>query len=1060
MNTARYCLTLVLLSIFSLYVSADLIINLNTGHNKWGYSATHATATQQWNGKPFVMETRMARPSVGTTGFLPRETWFGLYVEDTRNGTRFSFGPFNPSWENNPKEVPYAAVSYLKKGNFTVIRSNLNWICSEQNLFLKADFDGESIRYSISKDGTEYKEALCLIPEKPFSPNLVGITLDSFHSTPCKNLVVKEFRITGDGPAQSDCFDGNKSALWKHSETSRAIFLHPVELEMKWERPASGNNVFDRGQNAEFAFSCRTTELVNHPIEFQIHCQDREGNELWSDSQRFTLTEKPLLLRGHVPAEKINKNGVYQLCIKAVNQGKNLGSIMQQFAVIPASIVTPGKYDRKSPYSGNYFADWNLAARLGIRKVRQTWYDSREFEKQRYAERARANGLLINGPCLNVGFNPQTPAKLQEKAQWITNELLKLEKNYSDFIYCQEIYNEPENWPPTALETDLIPFAALIAQVRQNLRAAKSNLLLMTPGVTHVNLSFLKKMAIVGGSDIADIIAVHGYRSPCRPEFGHEEDVAAIKELFGDKPIYVNEDAYFALTQKKSEEKTSITQPFHTMIELDELTHAVYLQRKYLCQFMAGYALVNQFDSIQNHSLSETEFHRRPALVTLAALTSMLPHPEFIRRNTNPTDHLWITEWVSDEKTFTILWSLNGFHEVQLESSEPMLARDCFGNDITSGKQLFLIVGGAPIFVLGKKISLIRRELTTNHPVIILPEENPLGGKPFDMEIVGRARNMTQSEITVKLCNNSGREFEGIATPHFMNDAPASWYFEPTSCPVKLSPGEKITLVFVPKGRVTGEPFDPYHPVPGKGYNALWWTEGYRIAIELSNTDGTMTTLHSRRPLCLRGIPYLKNVKIDADLSEWKNVPEFSQIGGSSKRNTALARFWTGAADYLPTFKFAWNRQGLLFCAEILDDKHDIECKGQAAWRSDSIQLGLNPHHERPDFTNYLVLTLADGNPAILQRATQKRAAGPISEIPIKILRYKGDYNQPGRTLYECLIPWELLDFDPSKGFPLGFCVQFNESDGWWRRGWEGYFLQMGGQIVDPRYFGDLTPVY
>lgn len=49
----------------------------------------------------------------------------------------------------------------------------------------------------------------------------------------------------------------------------------------------------------------------------------------------------------------------------------------------------------------------------------------------------------------------------------IAAAFLELEKMYPDFIYCQEIYNEPENWPPTAVETDLVPFAALVARVRR-----------------------------------------------------------------------------------------------------------------------------------------------------------------------------------------------------------------------------------------------------------------------------------------------------------------------------------------------------------------------------------------------------------------------------------------------------------------------------------------------------------------------------------------------------------------------------------------------------------------
>ena len=515
----------------------------------------------------------------------------------------------------------------------------------------------------------------------------------------------------------------------------------------------------------------------------------------------------------------------------------------------------------------------------------------------------------------------------------------------------------------------------------------------------------------------------------------------------------------FALTAEKPEGPTSITQPFHTMIELDELTHAIYLQRKYLCQFMAGYALVNQFDSIRNHSLSEHEFHRRPGLVTLAALAATLPHPEFVRRRTASTDHLWILDWTTDGRPVTTLWSLNDFHEVTLTAPEPLRVLDAFGNETANGRKVALTVGGAPLFVQGGPVAVEKRAVTARHPAIVLPEEEPLGEKPFAMEVFGRAESLTKSVISVTLRNNSGAPFAGTATPHFMNDAPASWRFTPASQPVKLAPGETVTLEFTPGSGDPAEPFDPYRPVAGKGYNALWWTEGYRIAVELSTSAGNATLLHSRRPLCLRGIPFDDRISIDGDLADWNDIPEFPQVGGARKRNTALARFWTGAADYRPIFKFAWNREGLLFAAEVLDDKHDADCKGLDAWRTDSIQLGLNADHERPDFTGYPVLTLADGSPAILQRATKERPAGPLPEVPLKVIRHQGGYDRPGRTVYECLIPWRLLKFDPESGKPFGFCVQFNESDGWWRKGWEGYFLQMGGHIIDPRRFGDLTPL-
>jgi hypothetical protein len=76
------------------------------------------------------------------------------------------------------------------------------------------------------------------------------------------------------------------------------------------------------------------------------------------------------------------------------------------------------------------------------------------------------------------------------------------------------------------------------------------------------------------------------------------------------------------------------------------------------------------------------------------------------------------------------------------------------------------------------------------------------------------------------------------------------------------------------------------------------------------------------------------------------------------------------------------------------------------------------------------------------------------------VKRIEPDYHQPGVTRYEILIPWaELAPFQPGLRARLGFAVQFNESDGWGRIGWEGWFLTMGGHLANPRGFGDLTLV-
>ena len=133
-------------------VAADLVASLDAGGNKWGYAAPHAATVQPWDGSPFTLEAELLRPAPGPSGLLPRESWFGLFIEDGSNGSRFSFGPFNPERDANPARVPLAAVCYEKRGHFQVKRSSEQWDTAAERLFLKAEYDGEALGVSASTD--------------------------------------------------------------------------------------------------------------------------------------------------------------------------------------------------------------------------------------------------------------------------------------------------------------------------------------------------------------------------------------------------------------------------------------------------------------------------------------------------------------------------------------------------------------------------------------------------------------------------------------------------------------------------------------------------------------------------------------------------------------------------------------------------------------------------------------------------------------------------------------------------------------------------------------------
>lgn len=825
---------------------------------------------------------------------------------------------------------------------------------------------------------------------------------------------------------------------------------------VQWAEAGVTSGVFFSGDDLSLELRVPATISVN---QIKFVWTNAQGKSLADETVKVKPAGDAKVARTVLGKDKAKVNGVY--AVKAffkAGSGKE-DYIERQVAVIPKREIVAGQYDRESPYSVNAM-DLDLASKIGARKLRHVYRTEEDFAK--LAASAKANGILFNGLLIDGPIVTQDalPKSITKAATEVTNVFTRLKKQFPDQVYAQEIHNEPENWPPTPPANLFIPLAKIVSDVTMNMHTAKEDIAIISPGSTHVNLSLLHQIATVGGDNSPDIIAVHGYRSPCRPEFGYAENISAIRDLFGDKPIYCNEDAYFALSPNKHTGETSITVPHLRAIELDEVTQGIYLQRSFLNQIAAGYSLVTQFSGLENHDLSAGVFHRRPGLANYAALTSLLPHPKFVKRLTAEVDNLWAMQWTNDAEIVTTLWTLNKPVKISLSSSSALKCYDTYGNLLSEGKTLEVVVGGAPLFVKGGGIAISEpRELVASDslPTVVLPEEVP--EKPVAVSFRGEALNMKESRIVAVVKNNSAAKCAGTISLEFLADAPKAWKLVPDSSDsFSLEPGAVAEIAFRPESSDPATPFDPYNPVPGKGYLALWWAQGYQVVGHVKLADGQLLEKHQNSRLCLRGIPQMPKVEIDGDLADWKDVPVFPQLGANT-RSAELFQFWRGRSDYLPTFKIAWSPAGLLFAADVIDDVNDVTQTGLNAWRTDSIQLGLNTRLGQPDFTDYLVLTFGAGGSAVLQRDTPKLKAGKLSGIRLVTKRVNPSTEQEGRTTYEALIPWAYLQMRPEAGKQLTFSAQFNESDGWWRRGWEGYFVGMGGQIVDPRYFGDLTLV-
>ncbi len=858
-------------------------------------------------------------------------------------------------------------------------------------------------------------------------------------------------------------------------------------------------HVFDRGEAAEIIFSAHTTLLLDDSVSLTGTLSDYEDNPLLTLDQVLTFNKKEQTVVFTLPAKVIHRNGMYRFNIAASHKGGELGTYTLQFAVIDPRPM-PKEFDSSSPYSATWITDYDIARRMGIRWSRATWYgrytprcNDGSFDFESWLDKLFAKStpqkILQSGPICG----PVIPDHRWESIEQYIEEYVAIIKQakarYGDAMVLVDLGNEPEGWtvaPP--LQNEYFTIASAQKEITKRVHEQVPGVKIMNSTGTHINMALLAQMAAMAGPNAVDVVGVHGYRNPAAPEFVHDDDIRAIKSLFPDRPIWVNEDGYLA---RSPDHIPSYNNPLISLTASSEITQAVYLVRKWLSQLAAGYTRLNVFTP-ENASMWNVilynRTHIRPGTATIAAMTKLLPHPKFIKRLTPKNEELWAMQFESDGKTVTAIWSLRPRWSVKLPAGEVTQVQDVFGNAIElkeKGRTLELIVGQAPIYVLGELsgISDYKEYTGAVRPLPLLPQERKPTG--LTMDVLPKVDSLESSQIRVRLTNHTDQKMNGTLKGKF-NDRtsygvrckkplPKSWRLEPLkSDHFELASGASAEVDFRIVSSDLGQPFDPYNN--GPGFVAHWHVFGYFFAFQAKLNDGRTFDKVTIHGMTLRGVPKLNNVKIDGNLDEWKDVPVFPDMG---TRNTGLAKIWSGTKDFKSDFKIAWCDKGLLFAADVIDDIHHQIYNDSEMWRCDSIDIGIDPQPDNLSFVDYHVLTTAlhlkhtptgDAGrkrvPDKLQehcyrrRATSKKPAGPVALEQMSIKRTNGDYTRNGSTVYEMLIPWDELDvMDATIGKRLGFSISFSESDGWERRGWNGWFLPEGGQIVDPRNFGDITLV-
>ncbi|MFG0251196.1 MAG: sugar-binding protein [Phycisphaeraceae bacterium JB051] len=1061
---------------------AQVQMDITKGENKWGYTAAVGGIVQKWDGSDVTINTTLnLKDADAKKGNLPRECFVGILIQDTRQATRYVAGLLNRGYTKHHKQLPIGIVRHENKGNWKPLSVKGMTLPADQSLELQLQFKGSKLILSGCEAGGKLQELMNWDAPEGFKPNLIGLAADGF-----KNgfgpVTFEQFNVVGKGPAVSDPFDGSvDTGKWVQVDDKRLTIEMPGKMQVGLQLDEN-DFIYDRGKDIHLKLNVQGTRHASLPLYIQV--ENDLGVIVHQNTSDVSLA-KSRVIDFQLPAKAVSRNGVYQLSLRLGLDEDPLYASTSQFAVIEPRKVSP-QPDPKSPYIYCWGREHvPTLARMGMRWQRNSWFmrhlkpnaqGQYNFDRSvaGWAQMGKDYGMPPIGPICDVRIDDHTAASIEKYVDTHVQIIKQARERFGQQVQVIEIGNEPENWPRAPIANEWLTMAKAQAMITERVHKEVPGVRVMSTGTTHVNFGFLSQLAAIGGPDAADIIGVHGYRTPSPPEFGHDQEVAAIESLFPGKDIWVNEQAYFSLAAGA---KFDYDTPVFYPTRMPELQQAIYVARLFLCQFAAGFDGVAYYAWHSDHGITDSPTHVRPVAPALAAFTWLLPHPEFKRRLTPANTELWALQFESDGQTITGVWSLNHDYDVSFNAAEIENAYDIYGNVIQLkpiNGVVTMRVGQAPIYLRGKVSNVLSFKDAKDSDQSAYPSlaKALQSGGPVSITFEPDVRSMNDSRLAVRLTNHSNDEITGKLQVKFndrvLKDAPSSFLREPIPSAWHIEPenGGAFTIdahsSITVSCRVVSDdaslPFDPY--ASREAFAGCWWLTGYLFAVRVTLDDQSKVDAFTNQGLSLRGVPYQPEIKIDGSLNDWQDVPLFPQAGLRA-RNTGHNRFWHGAADYEPTFKIAFNDQGLLFAAIVTDDIQYQPYTGMDMWRCDSVELAIDADVEDDSAVNYHVFLMGQPNKGkaevVRRRSTSDRPAGVISDATIQVSRIKPSYGQLGQTVYEVLIPWQQITPYQANQSRLNFAVQFNEADGWERTGWEGWFIPMGGQLIDSQKMGDLT---
>ena len=175
------------------------------GENKWGYAGSHNTLLRP---VPAAGKLELAvefESAAGKETPIPRESWFGIYLEDTRQRTRYIWSLFNPGWDSAPQNLTPTLISYEKNGNMQR-RAAADPVPANGRRRLALTLENGKLSLDCAVPGKPSRTILETAVPAGFAPDRAGITVDSYHARPVAPVRFDSFTLTADGRSERDDF--------------------------------------------------------------------------------------------------------------------------------------------------------------------------------------------------------------------------------------------------------------------------------------------------------------------------------------------------------------------------------------------------------------------------------------------------------------------------------------------------------------------------------------------------------------------------------------------------------------------------------------------------------------------------------------------------------------------------------------------------------------------------------------------------------------------------------------------------------------------------------------